>query len=76
MKTVYVIIEQPPSVKPEYTVRKWLIDARGNWVLTDDVSSASTLRIARGYIPDGFARHDRTDKDDPGVLEWWEGGIA
>jgi len=70
-KPVYVILEKPADVKAEYAVRKWLVDDRDNWQLTDDVSPAATLRIARGYVPDGFKRHERTDQDDAGVLEWW-----
>lgn len=66
----YTIYDHPADYPDQFVVRAWLV-AGGVVIAYHPVGFADSLDDARALIPLGRERIDRSDEDDPVIVESW-----
>lgn len=66
----YTIYDHPADYPDQFVVRAWAV-SEGVVIAYAPVGFADTLEDARYLIPQGRTRIDRTQQDDPVIVESW-----
>lgn len=66
MLELWTIYDSPVDLPGRYVARKWLLDKPTNELLQD-----KTLDGLRGKLPQGLIRLERSQHDDPKIVELW-----
>lgn len=67
----YVIYKYPEDFPRSYVVRVWRMVYGNQFTPDDDYQLAENLNQARELIPEGMYQLDRSESDDPFIVEVW-----
>ena len=74
----YVVYKKPKDYPDEFVVRKWEIDVkegkaqpRPKEVIARDKDYRKVISKMMSAVPRGLDRIDRSENDDPTILETW-----
>jgi hypothetical protein len=67
----YCIYDHPADYPNAFVVRQWFMLPGGNVVPDKRFILADTLENARSCIPDGCICFERSENDDPKIVETW-----
>lgn len=66
MLELWTIYDSPTDLPGRFVARKWLLDQPTGVLLQD-----KSLEGLRGKLPLGLARMERSEQDDPKIVETW-----
>ena len=67
---MWVIYDHPADHPDSYVVRRWRVSSNGP-IPDQECRLATSLPEARRYIPNHLAMLERSDGDDPSIVETW-----
>lgn len=71
MRKIYVVYARPIDYPGSAFVMRIHRIGGGKVKPTDKIWMEDTLEAVRQHVPKGCERHDRAERDEPQIVEWW-----